>query len=137
MKSVFYSASVVVLALGICSVTNAKTIRATEMNAATWSAMSGPNLQETVIEFRQGDRLSVEFSAEGDLLETNQAPSGVIGVKRDFWLRVGSRGLEISLDGLSYRPLNEVVSGSLKAGASGPDGGAANAINLALKAYLK
>jgi hypothetical protein len=137
MKSVFYSASVIVLALGICSAANAKTIRATEMNAATWSAISGSSPQETVIEFRQGDQLPVTLSAEGDLLETNQASAGVIGVKRNFWLRIGSRGVELSLDGSAYKPLSEVVSGSFQAGAGGPDSGVANAINLALKAYLK
>lgn len=115
-----------------------KTVRATEIDSSTWAALEAPgHHEETIIEFRQGDQLPVSLSAEGDLLETNQASVGTIGVKRNFWIRVVKNDVEISFDGTSYKAFKDALTGSFQAGAGNPAGGIANSISLAFKAYLK
>lgn len=116
----------------------AKTIRATEMNSSLWSSLQSGSLNEIVIEFRQGDELPVNLTAEGDLMETTQSATSYIGVKRNFWLKVQQDKIQISLDGTNFKKMNEVLTGSLQAGTgSDQSGGIANAINVMVKAFLK
>jgi len=116
----------------------AKTIRATEMNSSLWSSLSNRALSELIIEFRQGDELPVSITAEGDLMETTQSATSYIGVKKNFWLKVQQDEIQMSLDGTNFKNINEVVTGSIEAGTgSDQSGGIANAITLALKAFLK
>lgn len=114
----------------------AKTIRATEMNASLWQRLQAGAAEELVVEFRQGDELPVSFSAEGDLLETSRVGVSYVRVKRNFWLRLENNNVRMSLDGTSFKPIPELLTGSFHAGAGDHDG-IANAVNLTLKAMLR
>lgn len=129
------------LIAGFASTTNARTkstsIRATEMTSTQWSDL-GKQGQEVTIEFRQGDELPVSFEAKGDFLETTQKGISYVVVKRDFWLKPVNNDLQVSTDGVNFKPISEVASGSFSAGAGADqNGGAANAINLVFEAMLK
>lgn len=115
-----------------------KVVRATDMGATMWSDLSRGKLGDVVVEFRQGDELPVTFEAQGDLLETIQTSVSYVGIKKNFWLRLSQNDVEISLDGTAFKKLNEVLTGSLEAGAgSAQNGGVADAINIMFKAFLK
>lgn len=138
MRSFTHLFIVGLMAISICEQAFGKTLRATEMDTAARSAFSSAGAQAAIIEFRQGDQLPITLSAEGDLLETTQTSTGIIGVKRNFWLKLEKNEIAISFDGATFKPLNEAVAGSIQAGAGGDStDGVANAINIALKAYLK
>ena len=133
-KSVLLAACVLLMS----GMSEAKTVRATKMNGALWSDLSKGALSDIIIEFRQGDELPVNLTAEGDLMETTQTAPSYIGIKRNFWLKVQSAKIQISLDGTTFKEMNEVLSGSIEAGAgSDQNGEIANAINIAFKAFLK
>lgn len=125
----------VVFAIGA---SEAKTIRATEMDRSLWSRFSKGTLSDIVIEFRHGDELPVTFTAEGDLLETTQHATSYIGVKRNFWLRMEQANVKISFDGVTFTELNEALEGSFQVGTgSDQGGGVAKAITLSFQAFLK
>jgi hypothetical protein len=132
--------SIALLVIGLVSVAEAKTVsvQASKMTSAMWQkALSDPQ-DTTFIEFRQGDELPVAMSSEGDFLETRRPIEGSVTVKRNFWLLIYKGQIGASLDGVSYRTIDKLVSGSLTAGATAdPAHGAANAINIVLKAELK
>ena len=124
--------------MALAGIAEAKTVRATDVNAALLSEISKGTVSDTVIEFHQGDQLPVTFTAEGDLLETTQSATSYVGVKRNFWVLVQQNKFQMSLDGVNYKDIHDVLSGSFTAGAgSASNGGVANAINLGLQAYLK
>jgi hypothetical protein len=132
------SAVIAVCLLFFAGVSEAKTVRATEMNSALWSNLSKGTLSDIIIEFRQGDELPVNLTAEGDLMETTQSATSYIGIKRNFWLKVQASKIQISLDGTTFKEMSDVLSGRIEAGAgSDQNGGIANAINVAFKAFLK
>lgn len=117
---------------------NGKVVRATEMGTTIWSDLSKGKLGDVVVEFRQGDELPVTFEAQGDLIETRQTSVSYVGIKRNFWIRISQNDVEISLDGATFKKLNEVLTGSLNVGAgSAQNGGVADAINIIFKAFLK
>ena len=115
-----------------------KVVRATDMGSTMWSDLAHGKLGDVVVEFRQGDDLPVSFEAQGDLIETRQSSVSYVGVKKNFWLRLSQNNVEISLDGTAFKKLNDVLTGSLEAGAgSAQNGGVADAINIVFKAFLK
>ena len=117
---------------------SAKVVRATEMGSSMWSDLTKGKLDEVTVEFRQGDELPVAFEAQGDLMETRQTSVSTVGIKRNFWLKLSQNDIVISMDGTTFKKLNEVTSGSLEAGAaSATNGGVADAINIVFKAFLK
>jgi hypothetical protein len=116
----------------------AKSIRATELNGSLWARITAGSSEELVVEFRQGDELPISFSTEGDLLETSRVGASYVNVKRNFWLKIEGSDVQMSLDGSVYRPIKDMISGSIVAGAgSGDNGGVANSISIGLKANLK
>lgn len=116
----------------------AKTIRASALGASVWSEITKGKLSDVIIEFRQGDELPVSFSAEGDLFETTQSSVGYVGIKKNFWIKLQNNKILMSLDNLSFKEIKDVISGSFEAGTgASQNGGLANTLNLALKAYLK
>lgn len=127
-----------ILALSVAGQANEKSIRATDMGPAMWSELSRGKLNNTVVEFRNGDELPVSFEAQGDLFETRQTSLSYIVIKRNFWVRLSQNSVDISLDGTNFKNLSEVLKGSLEAGAgSAQNGGIADAINIVFKAILK
>ena len=133
--------SIALLVIGLVSVAEAKTVsvRASEMTPAMWQKALSDPMDTTFIEFRQGDELPVAMSSEGDFLETRQPIAGDVTVKRNFWMLMYKGHVEASLDGVSFKPVDKLISGSLTAGATADPahGAAANAINIVLKAELK
>ena len=128
----------VIVGLFITCGASAKTVRATDLGSDVWAQLSVGSKSELVVEFRSGDELPVSFSAEGDFLETSQTGVSYVKIKRDFWIKLVGNDVQLSLDNVSYKPIQDVVKGSFSAGANaGNPGGPANAINLVLSAYLK
>ncbi|HMN67400.1 MAG TPA: hypothetical protein PKC28_02580 [Bdellovibrionales bacterium] len=139
MKSMKMKLLVVgVLLLSGVAQASGKVVRATEMGTTMWSDLTKGKLGDVVVEFRQGDELPVTFEAQGDLIETRQTFVSYVGIKGNFWLRLSQNDVEISLDGTTFKKLNEVLTGSLEAGAgSAQNGGVADAITIMFKAFLK
>lgn len=138
MKKKTRSVICVACLLFFAGLSEAKTIRATEMNGSLWSNLSAGTLNDITIEFRQGDELPVHITAEGDLIETTQTATSYVGIKRKFWLKVQQTKIQISLDGTTFKDMSDVLSGRIEAGAgSDQNGGFANAINVIFKAFLK
>lgn len=129
----------IVLGIGVfVSAAEAKVVRATEMNDLLWEKLTKGSQEEIVVEFQNGDELPVTFSASGDLLETSRQGVSYVKVKRNFWIRMKSGEVRISLDGQSYKAIPEVLGGELNVGAGSADnGGIADAINIGLKAVVR
>lgn len=127
-----------VLLLSGVAKASGKVVRATEMGTTMWSDITKGKLGDVIVEFRQGDELPVTFEAQGDLIETRQTSVSYVGIKKNFWLRLSQNDVKISLDGTTFKRLNEVLTGSLEAGAgSAQNGGVADAITIMFKAFLK
>ncbi|MGZ3772222.1 MAG: hypothetical protein ACXVCY_00010 [Pseudobdellovibrionaceae bacterium] len=132
-----------IAALAFCVILSAelalaKNIRATEMTDSQWSQLYSGKLIDCVIEFREGDNLPVTFAAEGDLFTSTQSSVAHVGVKRNFWVRVNEKNVEMSLDGINYKPINDVVGGNFSVGTNeNQDGGVADSIQMNLKLFLK
>lgn len=115
-----------------------KVIRAADMGTTMWSDFTKGKLGDVVVEFRQGDELPITFEAQGDLIETRQTSVSYVGIKRNFWLRLSQKDVEISSDGTTFKKLNDVLTGTLEVGAgSAQNGGVADAITIMFKAFLK
>ena len=133
----------VMLAIGVFVLSQtvnaeSKTMRATEIGPKAWSDISRGNLNDTIVEFHQGDELPVSFEAEGDLLETTRSSVSFVLVKKNFWLQLNQNKIQLSLDGVIFKNLGDFLSGGVEAGAgSAKNGGIADAINVVFKAYLK
>lgn len=122
-----------VLAIGLCivSLSEAKTIRASDMNSGLWSQLAAGAASDLTVEFRQGDEIPVTVVSQGDFLETRQAGVTYVTVKKSFWVRFVNSNPQMSLDGTSFKPLSDLVTGSVQAGAeTATNGGPVNAINL-------
>lgn len=117
---------------------NSRTIRAADLSPQIMSQFDRGEISELTVEFRQGDRLPVTLQAEGDLLETTETNPSYFTVKKAFWAKIEQYGILMSLDGVSFKPFKNVVTGSVAAGASASNPhGVANAINVIFKAVLK
>lgn len=139
MKSIIAIGLVLTAVLfGGVSKAQPKVLRAGEMTSKQWAEVTEVGMQNVIVEFRQGDEIPVTLNSEGDLLETVQSGVSYVKVKQSFWLQLHQDKVEISLDGASFKQLNEVVSGSFSAGAgANAPGVPVNAISLLLKAFLK
>lgn len=127
-------ATSLILAAGL---SEAKVVRATELDERFWSNVQKGESTDTV-EFRRGDELPVSLSTEGDFFEMAVATPNVVRIKRDFWLRADRQNLFVSLDGVEFRKLGDVAGGSLSLSAGDEGhGGVAQAIRVSLKAILK
>lgn len=136
MKTV--KTAILACALLISVVSQAMTVRATELKGSVWKDLMSGVIDSITVEFRQGDVLPVNVSAEGDLVETTQSATSYITVKRNFWLRAERSNIQISLDGTQFKSLGEVLTGKLEATAgSDQAGGIANTINILFSAFLK
>jgi hypothetical protein len=114
-------------------------VRATALNDELIKQFSSGN-GDLVVEFKGGDRLPVSINSSGDLLETSDAGSASSAswnVKRDFYLKLQGKALLLSLDGQNFKPLQDMLSGSLTIGATAPADGSASQISINLQALLK
>jgi len=138
LKQVLQIASVAVFIL-YAGISEAKPLRASEMDQATWSQVFSGQLKEVVIEFRGGDTLPVSFTAEGDFFETLQIQPTPLKVKRDLWMRANSSVFEFSLDGITFKPLSQLAQGEFAVGLNSKDAsnGRATGILINLKATAR
>jgi hypothetical protein len=120
----------------LTSFAQAKTIRATELNAGFWSQLQSRAAGDVTVEFRQGDEIPVTFSAQGDFLESTQSGTTYVSVKRNFWIKIVGNDLEMSLDGATFKPLDQMVKRSISADA-GAGSNPIGAINVVLQAFMK
>lgn len=120
----------------VSGITNAETIRATELTADVMEKLQSNC--DIVVEFRLGDRLPVQLKAEGDLLETEDVTPTYVVIKKNFFIKPSENTLLLSFDNSVYKPFNELITGSLTAGASSnKNGGPANVVDIFLKVFLK
>jgi hypothetical protein len=137
MKTLSIMCAAIGLAV-VTSVSEGRTLRATEISPSAWAQLSMQDKENLTIEFRQGDRIPINITAQGDLVETVSTGTQYLSVKRNFWLRFQSNEILVSLDGQHFSHLKDILSGSLEAGVGTDDNtGIANAIQIAFKAYLK
>ena len=108
------------------------------MDSHKWSELYQGKMQEVTIEFREGDELPMTFVAEGDLFATSQSPVTYISIKRNFWIKISENALVMSLDGVTFKPFTQVITGSFNVGGK-PDQttGSIDSIQAVLKTYLK
>lgn len=134
------TATIVALGLMIlASMTEAKTIRATEMNSTMWAELHQGRYTDVIVEFRKGDELPISLAAQGDLIESSQPATTFVSVKRNFWIKGQENKLLISIDGVTFKNFSDILTGSIIADArtEEPGGGVASAMNLLLKANLR
>lgn len=113
----------------------ARTVRATEWDSSKQAPFGGEPL---VVEFRQGDELPVAVNASGDLLETTRSGLSYVGVKKNFWIKFENNEVKMSIDGSTYKKIEDTIRGTLTAGAKTDErGGPASLIQFALDAKLK
>lgn len=138
MKHVLQITSVAVFIL-FAVISEAGTMRATQLDQQSWQKFFAGNTPDVTIEFRQGDSIPVIFNAEGDFFETHNPQPSQLSIKKDFWMRVLKQTVEFSLDGTNFKPLPQVAKGNFIIGtqADDPSGGRANGINMILQAYQK
>jgi hypothetical protein len=90
------------------------------------------------VQFRQGDRIPMNFHAEGDLLESADDHPIYLTVRRGFFMKMVGNEVLMSLDGIQYRKMKDLVKGTISADASAPQPSQiVTAINLTLQEFLK
>jgi hypothetical protein len=137
MKVLLQAATLTALIM-VATMSEAQTLRATDIDSSTWGKVFSGQMNGVTIEFRQGDELPMTFSAEGDFFETRQIYETPVSIKKSFWMKVSKNIVLFSLDGSSYKPLPQVASGNFLFGAgSNPGDARANTLNMQLKAYMK
>ena len=138
MRNKTKSAMITAGLLLFAGVSEARTVRAIDMDSSLWSNLSAGTPSDIIVEFRRDDEVPIHLTAEGDLIESTQAATSYVRIKRNFWLKVQQQKIKISLDGMTFKDLSDVLTGSIKAD-TGPDpnGGIANVINLAFRAFLR
>lgn len=120
----------------VAAMSEARTVRATELSGLRWEDLSAKDGDEVVIEFREGDEIPVHFAMSGDFAEMNGDAANLLHIKKNFYLKIVHDQVAVSLDGAQYKPLPEVMTGTLQAGAN-ESGGIANALNIMLTASQK
>jgi hypothetical protein len=75
-------------------------LRATDFKS--WPALEAAG-RPIVLEFREGDRIPVDFSIDGDLVQTlPAAPEIALRARKPFFVRVSADGLAVSADGVHF-----------------------------------
>lgn len=128
----------IVMSSSLFAQNSVKSLRPNELTPQIWNQYNKGEIQELIVEFRQGDKLPNTLQTEGDLLETSEANPSYVTVQRNFWVQMKPNDLQLSLDGSHFKPFQKVVSGELTIGTGAENpGGVANSINVGLKAMIK
>ena len=92
-----------------------------------------------LVKFKEGDRLPVKLQTEGNLFEITQESTVYITVKHTFWIKFHEEKILASLDGIAFKPVQEVFGGSFQMGANNSESpeGIASAIYLKFNAALR
>jgi hypothetical protein len=90
------------------------------------------------VQFRQGDRIPMNFHAEGDLLESADDHPIYLTVRRGFFMKMVGNDVLMSLDGAQYQKIGDLLKGTISADASAPQPSQiVSAINLKFQEVLK
>lgn len=134
----------VILTLLLCSTVNASvenSIRVSKLSSELIARIQKGEVKNLIVEFKEGDRLPVNLKAEGDLFESVDSNPTFAEVKKDFCVKVDGSNLLMSLDGVNFKPFNQMARGSVSVGtnADGNNGTGfpAGAINIIFSAFLK
>lgn len=113
-------------------------IRPSGLDRALLQKLKSGELEEVTVEFRKGDQLPVAFKTEGDLVESTDSTPSFVAVKRAFFVRMTQANFLMSLDGVHYLPIDQLVKGSLTMGARASDQDhIANGISIIFRSILK
>ena len=148
-KKILWTMTAVAGILGMMVFLNLPKAHDSEIRTAHFTELTKEQLKEIpdqlsrgdtyIFEFRAGDKIPLTQDLRGDLLETTDHPSStLLTVKRTFFVQITSDGALLSLDGSTFRPIGDQLTGRVEIGLSGPDvGQPITGINLALEAFLK
>ncbi len=114
-------------------------IRVTKLSSNLIKKIQKGEVEDLVVEFKLGDRLPVNLKAEGDLFESVDSNPTFVEVKKDFYLNIKGSSLNMSLDGVNFKPFTKVAKSKLS--ISTPNDNAienypASAINLVFSSLL-
>lgn len=116
-------------------------IRSTKLNAEFLNKIQKGEVENTVIEFLEGDRVPVNIKAQGDLFESADSNPVLVEVKKHFYVKIMKSDITMSFDGERFRPIKECLGGSLVVNASSSDGETQNfpvsVINIVFSAFVK
>jgi hypothetical protein len=115
-----------------------KSIRPNQLNEDVFRRLNAGEIPQLVVEFRQGDLLPLTVKIEGDLLETIENHPSSIVVRKPFFVKIEQDKIQMSMNGIEYKPFQELLKGKIDVGASSDQGGGpANAINVLVQAFLR
>ena len=127
----------------ICStvMANAESpVRATKLSPELINKIQKGEVINLVIEFRKGDQIPINLKAVGDLFESTDSNPTFVEVKKDFYINIKGPEVNMSFDGVNYKPYNKVIRGSLVMNTpnDNPNGDSpATAINMIFSLFLK
>ena len=111
-----------------------RVVRFSELSPIEIQQMRTGRLTDVTVEFRQGDKVGVNFEVRGDFLQSDGVISAPLVVKTTFYVKVKENAFLLSLDGDKFHPLSEIVKREISVGVSGNP---VAEIQLMLKALLK
>ncbi len=127
-------------ALLMCSAVTANTggsIRVTKLSSELISKIQQGEVKNLVVEFK----LPVNLTAEGDLFESVDSNPTFVEVKKEFYVKVTGSNVHMSFDGVNFKPINELLRGSVSLGANSDNGNTghfpARVINVVFSAFVK
>lgn len=117
------------------------TIRSTKLNAEFLNKIQKGEVENTVIEFIEGDRLPINLKAEGDLFESADSNPTFVEVKKHFFVKIMKNDATMSFDGEIYKPIKELLRGSGRVNVSSSNGDLqhfpASVITIVFSAFIK
>jgi hypothetical protein len=93
-----------------------KTMRATEISTNLIQELLILQDGDYIIDFRAGDKIDLQFTAQGDLLESKNNPANILTIKKNFNLKITNSNVFLSINGNAYKKLKELVKGQLNLG---------------------
>lgn len=127
---------IAVIFIIFASISDARVVRATEMGKEAFEQLTKASTNDFIVEFRSGDVIPLQFSAEGDLFEAAPNQLSSLKIKKTFWLKIEEDKIKISFDGGHFSELKDAISGGLGVGLNN-QGGATNPLEVSLKAFIK
>lgn len=111
----------VILALTLTTLhyAQADVLRWADLTDEHWKLLEDKKMDEIILEFRKDEKIPIEFSILGDLLQTEkQEPKTVLQVQRNFWVKFDNDQIALSLNGEQFQPIPDLLSGVIHLGAN-------------------
>lgn len=116
-------------------------INSIKLTAEYLSKIQKGEVENAVIEFIEVDRLPINIKAEGDLFDSVDSNPTFVVVKKHFFVKIMKNNITMSFDGVIFKSIKELLSGSLAVNASSSNGDAQNfpvsVINVVFSAFIK